>query len=162
DGTYDLFRFAYSLPLLVIMDMLGAPREDAAMLRALGDRVSATNSVNPVPPETARQTHAAMTEFREYVLRLAERNRDAPRPGSLRGAITHAEEADRLTDDDVVGLYMIFLFAGHETTMNLILNGVRALLAHREQWELLRSDPSLAGSAVEEVLRFDSPAQFFP
>jgi cytochrome P450 PksS len=78
----------------------------------------------------------------------------------LLSALVHTQESgERLTEDEVVAMVSLLLIAGHETTVNLIGNGMLALLQHPEQMELLRSDPSLIRSAVEELLRFDSPLE---
>jgi cytochrome P450 len=120
-----------------------------------------TNAVNPVPPETVHRAHAGLEEYRAYVHELAERQRREPSESQLVGELLDASQADRLTEDELAAMYVLLLFAGHETTANLIGNGLRAFLHHPEQWARLCADPSLAATASEEALRYDSPVQFF-
>jgi cytochrome P450 PksS len=72
-----------------------------------------------------------------------------------------ASQGDKLTEQELVGTYVLLLFAGHETTANLFGNGLVALMQHRDQWERLCQDRSLAPTATEELLRYDAPTQFF-
>jgi cytochrome P450 len=160
--TTDVYEFAYRVALLVIMKMLEAPDEDADLIRAWGNAIGATSSMSPIPPEVARTGHAAAVDFRSYVAELVERQRLEDSHTTLVSAFLEASAGDQLTEEEIIGQYLVLLFAGHETTTNLIANGVRALCEHRDQWELLTADPSLAPNAVEETLRYDSPAQFFP
>jgi cytochrome P450 len=104
--------------------------------------------------------HAAMAEFRHYVedVVLPERRR---RPGTdLVSALMQAHEGERLADQELTAMFVVLLFAGHETTTNLIGNGLVELMRHRDQWELLCADPSLAGNATEELLRWVTPVQW--
>jgi cytochrome P450 len=159
EGTCDLMRLCFRLPLLVIAEMMDAPPEDADRLREWGD-LRASLGVNPIPPEVARTAHRGLVEYREYVLELVDAHRRSPNPATLIGDLLDATAADQLTLDELAGMYMLMLFAGHETTSNTIGNGMVAFFRNPEQWELLRSDHSLAGSAVEESLRFDPTAHF--
>lgn len=161
--TYDFMEFAFRLPLLVIMEMMGAPHEDAEQLKRLGDAINSTEAYTPLPPRTLRECHAAMGEYTDYVRTLIARHRDAPdRSTELVGALLDASQGDKLTEQELVGTYVLLLFAGHETTANLFGNGLVALMEHRDQWERLCADRSLAASATEELLRYDAPTQFFP
>jgi cytochrome P450 len=160
--TYDVMEFAFRLPLLVIMDMMGAPHEDAQQLKKLGDAINSTEAYTPLPPETLRDCYAAMGEYTDYVNTLIARHREAPdRSTQLVGALLDASQGDRLTEQELVGTYVLLLFAGHETTANLFGNGLVALMGHRDQWERLCADRSLAHTASEELLRYDAPTQFF-
>jgi cytochrome P450 len=157
----DVIAFAYRLPLLVVMDLLGAPHEDAEMVKAWGDAVVSNSSVSPLPRELVRRSYADISDYREWARELIAHHRRAGDPTHLVTLLLDATQEDRLTEEELVGMYMLLLLGGHETTANLIGNGTYALLAHPEQWERLRSQPELAASAVEEFLRYDSPVQFF-
>ncbi len=94
-----------------------------------------------------------------YVRKLARVRRAEPRDDLL-SALVHAQEAgEQLSEGEVVAMICLLLIAGHETTVNLIGNGTLALLQHPDQMEKLRSDPSLIGTAVEELLRYDGPLE---
>ena len=161
--TYDFMEFATRLPLLVIMEMMGAPHADADQLKRLGDAINSTEAYTPLPPETLRECYTAMGEYTEYVRDLIARHRDAPdRSTQLVGALLDASQGDALSEQELVGTYVLLLFAGHETTANLFGNGLVALMEHRDQWERLCADRSLAASATDELLRYDAPTQFFP
>jgi cytochrome P450 len=161
--TYDFMEFATRLPLLVIMEMMGAPHADAEQLKRLGDAINSTEAYSPLPPETLHECHAAMGEYTEYVRGLIERHRAAPdRSTELVGALLDASHGDALSEQELVGTYVLLLFAGHETTANLFGNGLVALFEHRDQWERLCAQPALAAPATEELLRYDAPTQFFP
>jgi cytochrome P450 len=166
DGeAVDLMAFASRLPLLVIMEMLGAPYEDAERLKAWGDAVHAPFAQHPVEPSTIRDTWRRLEEYRAYAgelverVRAARRHGDEPEGANLVGALLDAEADDRLDREELVAMFMLLLFAGHETTTNLIGNGTFALLADRGQWKRVCEDPTLIPSAVEEFLRHQSPVQ---
>jgi cytochrome P450 len=156
----DFIELAYRVPLLVIMAMLGAPREDAELLKQWGDGIGdIKRSGGAVEVERIRRAHRSIDDFRSYVGEMVARHRRDPGRPSLVAALLAAEDGDRLTQEELVANVLLFLFAGHETTTNLLGNGVYQLLRHRDQWQLLCSDPSLMPSAVEELLRFDPANQ---
>jgi cytochrome P450 len=160
--TYDFMDFATRLPLLVIMEMMGAPHGDADQLKRLGDAINSTEAFTPLPPQTLRECYAAMGEYTDYVRELIARHRDAPdRSTQLVGALLDASHGDALSEQELVGTYVLLLFAGHETTANLFGNGLVALMEHRDQWERLCAERTLAASATEELLRYDAATQFF-
>ena len=156
-------ELAYPLPLTVIADLLGVPRADtprlrewsAVLTRALDPYIALTGQ----PAEGLEHRMAALTEFREYFQRLVERRRRDP-GDDLVSALTAAEDGgDRLSSEELLSTCVLLLVAGHETTVNLIANGVLALLRHPGQFAMLATNPGLAPGAVEEVLRYDPPVQ---
>jgi cytochrome P450 len=161
EGTVEYTDFAFRLPLLVIMDMFGAPYEDAAKLRHWGDAINAPSGQMPLQAGTVHEAHACAQDYHRYVRDLVARQREGGETTGLVSALLDASAADQLTDDELVAIYVLLLFAGHETTANMLTNGLRAFMEHRDQWQLLCSDPSLAARATEEVLRFEAPAQTF-
>jgi cytochrome P450 len=156
-GVVDLMPVAYQLPLLMITDLLGVPREDAEQVKAWGDAINHPDVTNPRQPEFLRAAHRAITDQSAYVRDLVEQQRQQSQRTALVGAVLDAAAGDRLTEQELIAFYVHTLFAGHETTQHMVGNGVFALLRHRDQWERLCADPSLTPSAVEEILRWDTP-----
>ena len=160
-GEMDLIgAFAHRLPVIVICDMLGVPEADRG--RFLGDYRVGGRLLDPVPltpQELARADDAAL-EMRAYWESLFDRR--AADPGDdLVSALMAVEDAHdgRLTRDELASNINLLFAAGHETTTNLIGNGMIAFARFPDQWRRLVADPSLAANAAEEMLRFDSPVQ---
>jgi cytochrome P450 len=157
----DFMPVAYSLPLLMITELLGVPREDADQVKAWGDAINHPDVSNPYKPEHLRAAHQAITDQSTYVRELVERQRRTSERTAIVGAILDAAEGDTLTEGELVAFYVHTLFAGHETTQHMVGNGVYWLMRHRDQWERLCTDPAaLTASAVEEVMRFDTPVHW--
>jgi cytochrome P450 len=156
--SIDLIRdFALQLPAFVIMDLLDVPRDMLDEFKEWSDDMAvfiggARNSGDKYE-RAARGCQKMSDYFRQLV---AERTRN-PKPGFLMDLINARDEGDKLSDDELVATCILILFAGHETTTNLIGNATLLLLRHPEQLARLRSDPALIDSAIEEVLRYDGP-----
>ncbi|MFF2409572.1 cytochrome P450 [Streptomyces sp. NPDC058092] len=152
-GRADLVdALAFPLPMTVICELIGVPDLDRNTFRKLSNDV-----VTPATPEQEREAVAAMGA---YLAELIEDKRCSP-GDDLMSALVRArdEEGDWLSPDELVGMAFLLLVAGHETTVNLISNGVRALLHHPEQLAALRADFGLIDGAVEEMLRYDGPVE---
>jgi hypothetical protein len=160
EESADFMRFAYRLPLLVILDMMGVPHEDGPILKRWCDSIARPAGENPLRPETIRSAHSASSEFRAYVRELVRAHRRRPERTTLVAALLDASAEDRVSEPELLSMYVLVMFAGHETTTNMFGNGLLALLRHREQWQAVCGDPSLVPGAVEEVLRYDAPAPF--
>jgi cytochrome P450 len=150
-------EFAYPLPAMVILEMLGLPQSDMDLLKDWSNKMqlfigSATTS--PHKYALAEEGAIQMAAYFREVIRDREEH-----PGSdmITKLLAIRDSDDTLTEDEVIGTSMLFLFGGHETTTNLIGNGIRALLLHPDQMALLRNRPELIDSAVEEMLRYDGP-----
>jgi cytochrome P450 len=154
----DLIELANRVPLLVIMEMLGAPHEDADLLKRWGDEINDHKGRTPVAPEVVHKAHRSLAEFRAYVSELIDSSGEH-RSTSLLSGLHGAFEGGELSREELEATMVLILFAGHETTTNLIGNGIYQLLRHPDQWDLLRADPARARYAVEEALRFDPPVQ---
>jgi cytochrome P450 len=155
-GLRDLMAdLAEPIPVAVIAELLGVPPADRHLLRPWSRAIVAMYELEP-GEEVAREAVRAATRFREYLLSLAGARRQAPGADLLSGL---AEVG--LSDDELVATCVLLLNAGHEATVNALGNGVLALLADRDQWQRLVADPGLVGSAVEELLRFDTPLPLF-
>ncbi|MEW9519842.1 cytochrome P450 family protein [Streptomyces tubercidicus] len=151
EGRADLVEaLAFPLPMTVICELLGVPAMDRAAFRAWSNQIIA-----PTGEQSAQEAVVAMSG---YLVDLIESKRNAPGDGLLSALIrTSDEDGDQLSRDELVGTAFLLLVAGHETTVSLLTNGVRALLQHPAQLAALRADFSLLDSAVEEMLRYDGP-----
>ena len=149
--------FAMPLPALVIIDMLGAPREELARLKRLSDEMALFIGSARDVPEKYERAAAATREMAGIFRELIEARRAAPQRDLLSELVALDDAGDRLSDDELVATCVLLLFAGHETTTHHIANGLRALLAFPVELERLRATPSLAAAAVEELLRYDGP-----
>ena len=159
NGGMDLMsEFALLLPVTVIAEMLGVPPEDYEILhgwsRDIGDTLEFLEA-----EEIGVRGAKATVEFSAYLRELIAERRKAPKEDLISNLIAIEAEGDKLSEDEMVAMCILLLFAGHETTVNLIGNGTLALLRHPDQWAKLKTDPSLVKSAVEEFLRYDSPVQ---
>ncbi|MGY5127239.1 cytochrome P450 family protein [Streptomyces nigrescens] len=153
EGRADLVEaLAFPLPMTVICELLGVPAMDRDAFRAWSNEI-----VAPTSEEAAQEAVVAMSG---YLVDLIETMRNAPGDGLLSALIrTSDEDGDQLSRDELVGTAFLLLVAGHETTVSLLANGVRALLQHPAQLAALRADYSLLDNAVEEMLRYDGPVE---
>ncbi|MFD0250238.1 cytochrome P450 [Streptomyces sp. NPDC127113] len=148
-GTADLVaRYALPLPVTVICELLGVPGADREVFHTWSNEL-----VMPTSPKAAEAAAGALTG---YLTDLTGARRDTP-DGTLLGDLTAAADAGDLTAEELLGMAFLILVAGHETTVNLISATVHSLLTHPGQLDRLRAEPELAGAAVEESLRFNSP-----
>ena len=157
DGPFDLVSaFAAPLPIVVISDLLGVPTTHADDFARWGATIgTALDGVKGVRHLRAlMQANAALERLFEQLFELRRRD---PAEDVISSVV--AAEGERITPEEMVPICVLLFIAGFETTVNLISNGVLALLAHRDQWSALHADPSLAAGAVEEVLRYDPPVQ---
>lgn len=156
-GVADLRRyFALPLPMGVICELLGVDAEFRDRLRHLSHQVVATD----IGPEEAV---AANRDLVAVLATIAAAR--AKQPGDdLTSALIAArdEDGDRLSEEELIGTLVLMIIAGHETTLNLITNAVRALCGHRDQLDLVRKGEASWGDVVEETLRWDAPVSYFP
>jgi cytochrome P450 len=153
---FDLVTaFASPLPIAVITKMLGLAGEPNRLRRLGATMASALDGVHSL--RHAVQLFLADRELQASFAALLARA--AEQPGDDLASALLAQQSDEISTVELSSLVGLLLLAGFETTVNAIGNGVRALFANREQWELLVSDPSQAGAVVEEVLRYDPPVQ---
>jgi len=149
--------FAGPLPALVIMDMLGVPREELARLKHLSDEMALFIGSARQSAGKYERAEAATREMAELFRGLAAARR-RKRSQDLISELVHVEDTgERLSDDELVATCVLLLFAGHETTTHHIANGLAALLRFPGELERLRREPALAAAAVEELLRYDGP-----
>jgi cytochrome P450 len=161
-GGMDVVEdFAAALPIALIGDMLGVPRDERGSLRDWSLAILGALELAP-SAERLAVGNRAVEEFKAYLRRLIAERRRRPSqdPGEILSALIAAEDAgDRLTEVELLHQCIFLLNAGHETTTNLIANAVAALIEHPEEWDRLRAEPDLLESAVEEFLRYQSPNQ---
>ncbi|MEW1720011.1 cytochrome P450 [Streptomyces sp. NPDC093109] len=161
EGGGDLLTaVAEPLPVAVIAEMLGVPEEDRPLLRPWSAAICAMYELNP-PEETARQAVTASLEFSAYLRGLIAARREKPGTDLISGLIAAHDEGGRLTEAEMVATCALLLNAGHEATVNSTVNGWHALFRHPEQLAALRADRSLLPTAVEELMRYDTPLQLF-
>jgi cytochrome P450 len=143
---------AFPLPIQVICELLGVPAADRDSFRAW-------TTVIVTGAAAADQGRGAMHAMASYIRELIAERRARPGADLLSGLIGVRDAGDRLSEDELSSMVFLLLIAGHETTVNLIGNGVHLLLAERERWDRLRADPGLLPGAIEEFLRFEGPVE---
>lgn len=149
---------AYPLPAMVIAEMLGVPPQDRDRFRLWSRDLAPT--IDPmILPEQIDRAAAAIDQFGDYFGHLIAKRRAEPKTDLLSAMIAAEEHGDKLSLEELIANAMLLLNAGHETTTNLIGNGTLALLRNPAELDRLREDPALAPSAIEELLRYDSPVQ---
>jgi len=159
-GKMDfLADFAYPLPVHVICDMLGIPVENRNWFFD-GSRVSG-RLIDPTPmtPDELKEVNESHATQVAYFRDLFERRRKEPGDDITSELLSVANDGEKLSDEELIGNIILLFGAGHETTVNMLGNGMLHLLSNPEEWNTLKNDPSLVPNAVEEMLRFDSSVQ---
>jgi unspecific monooxygenase len=160
-GEFDLLaEVAEPLPVTVIAEMLGVPGSDRHLLRPWSADICKMYELNP-SVEMQQDAVRASTEFSEYLRGLARERRTSPGEDLISQLALVLDEGERLTEDELVGTCVLLLNAGHEATVNATGLGWWTLFRTPGALERLRDDPALLPTAVEEVLRFDTPAPMF-
>ncbi|MCF1592590.1 cytochrome P450 [Streptomyces muensis] len=161
-GETDLIEHvAHPLPASLIADLLGAPREDRDRFRLWSDDLAlvAFGAGGEAQEERHVRALSGLENMFGYFRELLERARSAADDTILSVLAVPQPDGTRLTDDEILSMSALLLFAGHETTINSISNGVLALLRHPDQLQQLKADRSLMPGAVEEMLRYDGPVK---
>ena len=158
-GDLDVMAdLANPLPVMVIAEMLGVPPEDYAQFKGWSDAVIESDNTLPGTP-LPDYVKNAFSALREYFIAEIERRRRNPGADLISVLVAAHEEAEALSEEELIAFVIILLLAGNETTTNLIGNGMLALGRNPDQLAELRRDPSLIGPTIEEILRFDCPVQ---
>ncbi|PAD33165.1 cytochrome P450 [Paenibacillus sp. 7523-1] len=153
---FDLIEdYAFPLPIIVICEMLGVPLKDQDKFRAWSNTIMESVS----NPQMNQESDEVMKAFVNYLQELITQRRNHIQQDLISDLIGIEEEGDKLTEQELYALVFVLIIAGHETTVNLIGNGMLALLEHPQQKQLLMDQPDLIQAAVEEVLRFNGPAE---
>lgn len=159
EGEWDLMRgLAQPLPVIVIAELLGVPVEDRDRFRTWSQALAATTNLLQDAP-TRRGAIAAAKELREYLEAVVAERVAAPQDDLISALLEAESEGARLTREEVLAFAILLLVAGNETTTNLIGNGTLLLTGHPEALAALRADAEGIPTAVEEMLRYDSPVQ---
>ncbi len=157
-GRMDLIGdYALPLPTTIIAEMLGVPVDDRHKFHRWSNAMISASSLWGV---VAMIPH--VWQFLRYNRQLVKRRRGKPQDDLLSAILGAQEAGETLSDEEVEAMVGLLLIAGHETTVNLIGNGMLALLEHPQQMEKLRKDPRLIKSAIEEMLRYASPVEVAP
>lgn len=162
-GEFDLLaRYATPVPVIVIAEMLGVPAEMSPSLLQWSHAMVAMYELGRSSDQEKRAVQATL-DFSDYIRSLVKERRIQPKNDLITLLIEAEEQGEKLTEDELVSSVMQLLNAGHEATVNVVGNGVFALMQQRDQWDALVSDPNpaLARSTVEELLRFDTPLHLF-
>ncbi|MDQ1521828.1 MAG: hypothetical protein QOI55_2901 [Actinomycetota bacterium] len=159
--TIDLVaEIAYPFPVTIICELLGVPVADHARFADWSRTLS--RAVDPSPirsPELESEIDVATVAFFEYFEALVKERSTSLGDDLLSALITAEAEGDRLSAEELFGTALLLLIAGHETTVNLVGNGMLALLRNHDEFDRLRDDPGIGRTAVDEMLRYDSPVQ---
>ena len=158
-STVDVIEdLAFPLPVIVIAEMMGAPAEDREQFKQWSRPLA--KMIDPfVTDEQMKAAAMAAMAFVQYLVPLIEERRTNPQNDVLSAMVAAEEAGDKLETPELLANFILLLIAGHETTMNLIGNGLAALLAHPAQLDALRNEPDLVKNAVEEILRYDGTVQ---
>jgi cytochrome P450 len=158
-GEMDVIEaLAFPVPVTVIADLLGVPASDRETFRRWSRNLAHTLEMTSAEEIYVRGSLATV-EFSAYLRELTAERRRAPREDLISALVAVEAEGERLTEDEMIAMGILLLIAGHETTVNLIGNGTLALLRNPDQLALLSENPALVKTAVEELLRYDSPVQ---
>ncbi|MEV4333685.1 cytochrome P450 [Streptomyces sp. NPDC049597] len=164
-GRIDLVdQFSYPFPVTVICRLLGVPREDEARFHGWADTIAASLDPDPDadPKERGKVSHDARMQLGMYLAGLIEERRKNPRDDMLSELATAQGPDGTMTTMELLSTAALLLIAGHETTVNLVTNGMLTLLRNPDVLQRLRTDPRLAVPIVEELLRFEPPVQLVP
>lgn len=155
-GEADFVKdVAVELPLQTIAEILGVPHEDRMSLFEWTNRIEAAGT------EGTNDGLAAFGELAGYLYNLVQQRKAEPKDDLLSQLISAEVDGEKLNDLELNGFFGLLMFAGNDTTRNTSSGGIRALLEHPDQWDLLRNDPSLINGAVEEMLRWVTPVMWF-
>jgi len=158
-GRFDVIDdFAFPLPVMVICDLLGVPSEDRELFRRFTRDMAVILDWDVTPQQLGVAAGGALN-FTAYLVPLFEERRRSPKADLISALVAAEDAGDYLGTDELLFTVILLLVAGHETTMNLIGNGLLALLRNPDQLHLLRARPDLIPGAVEELLRYDSPVR---
>ena len=160
-GRFDLISaIAEPLPVAVIAELLGVPERDRHLLRPWSADICGMYELQP-SDDMARTAVRACVEFSDYLRTLSRARRADPRDDLISALAGVVDEGSRLTEDELIGTCVLLLNAGHEATVNVTGNGWWSLFRNPEQLDRLRADPSIVSSAIEELMRWDTPLQMF-
>src|SRR5262245_52570722 len=143
--------FAFHLPVIIISEYLGVPVEDREQVKEWSDETSRVFFIRANEPDRRERSQRGLEQLLAYFEPLIEERRKHPRDDLISALVQAEERGDLLSHEELLATCTVLLFAGHETTTNLLANGLLAFMRRRDQWDLLRQHPSLVRSAAEEL-----------
>jgi cytochrome P450 len=159
NGVVDwMSDFAYPLPASVIMDLLGVPREDLLRVKVWSDDIALFIGTARASADKYARAEAGAKAMADYFRGIVAERVSEPRSDIISQLVASRDEHEALTADEVIATCILLLFAGHETTTNLLGNGFYYSMRHQGQWERVNGDRSLIEPAIEEWLRYDGPS----
>ncbi len=162
-GAMDLIQdFAFPLPIRVIAELLGIPARDRNRFRAWSSALVSPSTDSRRNAQKLARSRQSMEDFIHYLGQILEARRQEPQEDLITSLVQAEEAGDVLSQEELYSMILLLTVVGHETTVNLIGNGMLALLSHSSQLALLQEAPSLLPSAVEEMLRYDCPVERAP
>jgi len=153
-------QFCYPLPLEVALLLIGVPKSDMAATKRLSDATSRLVN-SPLPPEQQVEYARSFVEFQHYFIQLINERRSAPQEDVISDLLATPLGQEPFTEAQLVNILVSMVIAGHETTTQLLGNGLFLLLEQPERWRTLCEHPERIPQAIEEILRFDSPVHAF-
>jgi cytochrome P450 len=150
-------EFAFHLPVIVIAEYLGVPTEARNQIKLWSDDLGSVIFVRGRDEDRLPRAERAVQELEGFLRPILAERRKRPQNDLITGMLQAREGSDTLSDEEIIGNVILMVFAGHETTMNLLANSIVAFEEHPDQWDRLHREPDLARSAAEECLRYDGP-----
>ncbi|MGE4426836.1 MAG: cytochrome P450 [Solirubrobacteraceae bacterium] len=158
DEVDFLGEFAFHLPVVVISEYLGVPPDARQEIKRWSDDLGGVIFVRGNDDRRLARAQAAVEELAAFLRPILDDRRRSPKDDLITGMLqAETDDGERLSEEEIIANVILMVFAGHETTMNLLANSVVAFEEFPDQWERLRRDPELARSAAEEILRYDGP-----
>jgi cytochrome P450 len=150
---------AFPLPAIVISELLGIPVEDREQFRSWAKAITSFQGTGQANADVALRSQESLLEVRQYLSEIFARRRRKPQDDLISALVTAEEQGDKLNEAELVSTCTTLLLGGHETTTCLIANGILTLLNLPDQRDELRENPSLMPSAIDEMLRYETPLQ---
>lgn len=151
-------QFAYPFPVTVISDLLGIPQEDRQRIKGWTENLLRADQRRD--EEKRKEVRQGLVDFADYLKELFDRKRREPADDMISRMLQAEEDDEVLTEDEILATVFLMYLAGHVTTVNLVGNGIVAVLTHPEELSKLQADPTLAKNMVEETLRYWGPVDF--
>lgn len=159
-GEFDLVSdFGYAVPALVLCALYGLPRSDAPLITKWSDAIVLFLGGQPDLVASHGPAAESLTHMMSYLSDTIEQRRAAPGDDLISRLVRAEEDGDRLTDEELCSNLLLLIVATYETSIDLLGNGLLGMLSQRDQWELIKSEPSMIRAAVDEMLRYDGPVQ---
>ncbi len=159
-GRMEVIRaIAFPLPVIVVAGMMGVPKADRDQFKHWSTDIVAFQSTAYTTPEIITHSQRALLAMREYLREVCRQRRRHPQRDLISAMVAAEEQGDKLTEGELLSTCVTMMIAGHETTTNLIATGLLSLLRNPDALQQLKADPLLIDTAVEELLRYDSPLQ---